>query len=152
MITDIRKTGARIHLIDDGDVSAGIATCFEDTGIDLLVGTGGAPEGVITAAAVKCMDGDFQGRLKFRNEEEKQRAKQMGVLDLDKIYTRDELAGGSVMFVATGVTDGPFLKGVKTLSGNRALTHSVVMRSSSGTIRYVEAEHNFHKKPMKFNK
>jgi len=147
LIAEVRKTGARVHLIGDGDVSAAIATGWLDTGIDLLIGIGGAPEGVISAAAMQCLGGDFQGRLKFRNEEEKERARRMGVKDLTKKYTVDELAAGSVMFVATGVTDGPFLKGVKTLPGRQARTHSVVMRSITGTIRTIEAHHNLTKKP-----
>lgn len=147
LIEEVRKTGARIHLIGDGDVSAAIATAWPDSGIDLLMGIGGAPEGVISAAAMQCLGGDFQGRLKFRNEEEKERAKRMGVKDLEKKYLVDELAHGSVMFVATGVTDGPFLKGVKTLPGRQAKTHSVVMRSQTGTIRTIEAHHKLNQKP-----
>ena len=148
LIKAVRKTGARIHLIGDGDVSAAIATAWPDSGIDLLMGIGGAPEGVISAAAMQCLGGDFQGRLKFRNDEEKQRALKMGITDLTQKYTVDELAKGSVMFVATGVTDGPFLKGVKTLPGRQAKTHSVVMRSATGTIRHIEASHNFNIKMM----
>jgi fructose-1,6-bisphosphatase class II len=144
VIREVRETGARIRLIGDGDVSAGIATCWEDSGIDLLMGIGGAPEGVITAAALKCLGGDFQGRLKFRNEGEKERALRMGVKDIEKKYTRDELVRGDVLFCATGVTDGPLLKGVRTLPGHRAKTHSVVMRSQTGTIRHIEAMHNFN--------
>jgi fructose-1,6-bisphosphatase class II len=147
LIAEVRKTGARIHLIGDGDVSAAIATAFEKSGIDLLIGIGGAPEGVISAAALQCMGGDFQGRLKFRNDSEKSRAQKMGITDLTKKYTIDELARGSVMFCATGVTDGPLLKGVKTLPGKQAKTHSIVMRSLTGTIRNIEAHHQLAKKP-----
>lgn len=147
LIQEVRRTGARIRLIGDGDVSAGIAPCWPDSGIDLLLGVGGAPEGVITAAAQKCLGGDFQGRLKFRTPEERERAQKMGVKDLDQRFTRDELARGSVMFCATGVTDGPLLQGVRTLPGNRAQTHSIVMRSATGTVRRVLAEHNFSTKP-----
>jgi fructose-1,6-bisphosphatase II len=143
LIQEVRKTGARIRLIGDGDVSAGIAPCWEDTGIDLLMGTGGAPEGVITAAAIRCLGGDFEGRLKFRSPEERARAVKMGVSDPDRVFKLEDLAKGSVMFCATGVTDGPLLKGVRTLPGDRAQTHSIVMRSVSGTVRRVEAEHNF---------
>ena len=143
LIQQVRKAGARIRLIGDGDVSAGIAPCWEESGIDLLMGVGGAPEGVITAAALKCLGGDFQGRLKFRNDEERSRAIKMGIKDLDKVYRLEELAQGSVMFCATGVTDGPLLKGVRALPGHRAQTHSIVMRSATGTVRRVEAEHNF---------
>lgn len=147
LIDEVRQTGARIQLIGDGDVSAAIAAAWPESGIDLLVGIGGAPEGVISAAALQCLGGDFQGRLKFRNEEEKARAKKMGILDLDRKYSIDELAKGSVMFCATGVTDGPLLKGVKILPGRLAITQSVVMRSATGTIRTVEAHHNLSKKP-----
>ncbi len=147
IISRARRLGARIRLIGDGDVSAGIATCWEDSGVDLMLGTGGAPEGVITAAALKCLGGDFQGRLIFRNEDERARAHRMGVTDLDRIYRRDELARGQVMFCATGVTDGPLLKGVRVLPGQRASTHSLVMRSRTGTIRRIEAEHNLMLKP-----
>lgn len=148
LIYKVRSTGARIRLIGDGDVSAGIATCWEESGIDLLIGIGGAPEGVITAAALKCMNGDFQGRLIFHKNEERERALKMGIKDLTKAYTRDELAQGPVMFCATGVTDGPLLEGVRMLSGNRAKTYSVVMRSATGTIRHIEALHNFELKSL----
>lgn len=147
LIAQVRKTGARIRLIGDGDVSAGIATCSESSGIDLLLGTGGAPEGVITAAANKCLGGDFQGRLMFRNDHERERATAMGLRDLNRVFKMEELAKGSVMFCATGVTDGPLLNGIRTLPGNRATTHSIVMRSMTGTVRRVEAEHNFNIKP-----
>lgn len=147
LIQEVRKSGARIRLIGDGDVSAGIAPCWPESGIDLLMGIGGAPEGVITAAALKCLGGDFQGRLKFRSAEEKARAENMGVKNCERVFTRDELANGSVMFCATGVTDGPLLMGVRTLPGNRANTHSIVMRSATGTVRRIEAEHNFTTKP-----
>ena len=144
LIAEVRKTGARIRLIGDGDVSAGIATCWPDSGIDLLMGIGGAPEGVITAAANKCLGGDFEGRLKFRNEEERARAVKMGLQDPDRIFAMEDLAKGSVMFCATGVTDGPLLKGVRALSGDRSSTHSIVMRSATGTVRRIEADHNFN--------
>jgi len=143
LISEVRKTGARIHLIGDGDVSAAVATGWEESGIDLLMGIGGAPEGVISAAAMRCLGGDFQGRLKFRNEEEKQRALKMGVKDLNQKFKLEDLAKGHVMFCATGVTDGPLLKGVKILAGGRAKTQSIVMRSQTGTIRNVDAYHNF---------
>ena len=143
LIAEVRKTGARIHLIDDGDVSAAVATAWAESGIDLLMGIGGAPEGVISAAAMRCMGGDFQGRLKFRNENEKERARKMGIVDLDKKFTLDELANGPVLFCATGITDGPLLKGVKLSAGGRARTQSIVMRSQTGTIRTIDAYHNF---------
>jgi len=148
LIAQVRKTGARIHLIQDGDVSAAIATAWGDTGIDMLLGTGGAPEGVISAAAMKCLGGDFQGRLKFRNEEEKARALKMGVKDLDRAYRIDELAPGDVMFVATGVTHGPLLDGVRFLANERVQTHSIVMRSKTGTIREIRAYHHLTRKPL----
>lgn len=144
LIQRVRASGARIRLIGDGDVSAGIAPAIEDSGIDLLMGIGGAPEGVIAAAGLKCLGGDFQGQLHFRNPEERERAKRMGIQDPDKIFKLEELARGSVMFCATGVTDGPLLKGVRTLPGNRSSTHSIVMRSQTGTVRRIEAEHNFN--------
>ncbi|AZZ36719.1 fructose-bisphosphatase class II [Bdellovibrio sp. qaytius] len=143
LIAEVRKAGARIHLIGDGDVSAAVAAAWPDSGVDVLFGIGGAPEGVISAAAMRCLGGDFQGRLKFRNEEEKERALRMGIKDLNKKYSIDELASGKVMFCATGVTDGPFLKGVKVYPGRKARTHSVVMRSQTGTIRNVETFHDF---------
>ncbi len=147
LIAEVRKTGARIQLIGDGDVSAAVACAWPESGIDMLIGIGGAPEGVISAAALQCLGGDFQGRLKFRNDEEKSRALRMGVKDLEKKYKIDELANGPVMFCATGVTDGPLLKGVKTLPGHQAKTHSIVMRSQTGTIRTIEAHHELNKKP-----
>ncbi|MGZ3771483.1 MAG: class II fructose-bisphosphatase [Bdellovibrio sp.] len=147
LIAEVRMTGARINLIGDGDVSAAVASSWPDSGIDLLLGIGGAPEGVISAAAMQCMGGDFQGRLKFRNDEEILRAKRMGLSDPTKKFTIDELANGSVMFIATGVTDGALLKGVRFMSEGRAKTHSIVMRSATGTIRTIEAEHILNRKP-----
>lgn len=147
MIARVRAIGARISLIGDGDVSAAIATSWQTSGIDLLMGIGGAPEGVISAAALKCLGGDFQGRLQFRNDDERARARRMGIEDLDKAYRLDELASKPVMFCATGVTNGPLLKGVRFLPGRRALTHSVVMRSATGTVRTIEAEHALDRKP-----
>jgi fructose-1,6-bisphosphatase II len=111
------------------------------------MGTGGAPEGVISAAAMRCVDGDFQGRLRFRSKEEEARALRMGVKDLHKIYTAEELASGDVMFAATGVTTGDFLKGVRFFH-NGCETHSIVMRSKTGTVRHITATHRFDKKPM----
>jgi fructose-1,6-bisphosphatase class II len=146
LIAEVRAAGARIWMIGDGDVSAAISTCKPDSGVDVLMGIGGAPEGVIAAAALRCMGGDFQGRLAFRNEEEKARATKMGVTDLKKTYKIEELASGNVLFCATGVTQGTFLNGVRFFKGG-AFTHSVVMRSQSGTIRYIETEHHFDRKP-----
>lgn len=147
LIKEVRAAGARIRLIEDGDVAAAIATCFEESGVDVLMGTGGAPEGVISAAGIRCVDGDFQGRLRFRNKEEEERATKMGVKDLHRIYRADELASGDVMFAATGVTTGDFLKGVRFFA-NGAETHSIIMRSKTGTVRRITATHRLDKKPM----
>lgn len=146
IISEVRRAGARIWLIGDGDVSAAIATCVPESGVDVLVGTGGAPEGVIAAAALRCVGGDFQGRLIFRKEEERERARKMGIQDLERIYKIDELARGNVMFCATGVTQGTLLNGVRR-TRHGAKTHSVVMRSESGTVRFIEADHHFERKP-----
>jgi fructose-1,6-bisphosphatase class II len=146
LISDVRSAGARIQLIGDGDVAASLACCDPASGVDMLLGTGGAPEGVIAAAALRCMGGDFQGTLKFRSEEEKGRAAKMGITDFEKIYAIDELAAGNVMFVATGVTTGTFLDGVRFYPWG-ATTHSIVMRSESGTVRRIQAEHHFDTKP-----
>ncbi len=146
LIAEVRTSGARIKLIGDGDVSAAISTCFPETGVDVLMGIGGAPEGVIAAAALRCCGGDMQGQLKTRNDKEIERAKKMGIADTTKVFAIDELAKGNVMFAATGVTSGDFLKGVRFFKGGAA-THSVVMRSKSHTIRYIEATHHFEHKP-----
>lgn len=147
LIEEVRKAGARIKLIPDGDVSAAIATAKEESGVDVLMGIGGAPEGVIAAAALRCVGGDMQGRLKPRNDDEVMRAKKMGIKDINKIYHIEELAKGDVMFAATGVTDGDFLRGVRFFGGG-AETHSVVMRSKTRTIRYITATHYFKHKPI----
>lgn len=146
LINEIRATGARIQLIGDGDVSAAIATATPDSGIDVLFGTGGAPEGVISAAALQCLGGDFQGVLKFKDAAEIERAKKMGISDPLKVFKIDDLARGNVMFCATGVTNGNFLDGV-VFKPWGAMTHSLVMRSESGTVRHIRAEHHFDKKP-----
>lgn len=146
LIAEVREAGARIRLITDGDVAPAVAATQPDTGIDMLMGTGGAPEGVIAAAAVRCMGGDMQGQLKFRSEEEALRAEKMGIKDRNRIYALNELAQGQVMFAATGVTDGSLLRGVHFFGGG-ATTHSVVMRSKSGTARFIEARHHFDRKP-----
>ncbi len=151
LISRVRKLGARILLIGDGDVSAGIATSWQETGIDMLLGIGAAPEGVITAAALKCLGGDFLGKMVWQNDEEIKRAYKMGVEDPHRIYHRDDLAKGDVMFCATGVTDGPLLKGVRYLSNRRILTQSVVMRSKTGTVRFIDSQHNMHLKPSFFS-
>lgn len=146
LIEQIRAAGARIQLIGDGDVAGAIATCMPDSGVDILFGIGGAPEGVIAAAALRCLGGEFQGILKPRNEGETKRALAMGIKDINKIFKIDELASGDVMFCATGVTNGTFLKGVMFRPWG-AITHSMVMRSLSGTIRQITAEHHFDRKP-----
>lgn len=146
LIAKVRETGARIMLIGDGDVSAVIATTSPETGVDVYMGTGGAPEGVLAAAALRSIGGQMQGRLLFRNDEEKARAARWGVTDLSRKYGMMDLAKGDVMFAATGVTTGPMLRGVRRFPGG-AYTHSVVMRSKTGTVRYMEAHHNFRTKP-----
>jgi fructose-1,6-bisphosphatase II / sedoheptulose-1,7-bisphosphatase len=146
LIDGVRKAGARIVLIGDGDVSAVIATTDPDTGIDVYVGNGGAPEGVLAAAALQCIGGSMLGRLVFRNDDEKARGEKWGIKDFNKIYTTDDLAkGDNVMFAATGVTDGTMLRGVRMFPGG-AKTSSIIMRSKSGTVRRVEATHNFKRK------
>ncbi len=146
LINEVRGAGARIRLIGDGDVSAAIATASEGTGVDMLMGIGGAPEGVIAAAALRCLGGDIQGILKFRNDGERERARQMGISDENCVYTIDKLAKGNVMFIATGVTNGSYLQGVRYFGGG-AHTHSIVMRSETGTIREIRASHHFAQKP-----
>jgi len=145
MIGKVREAGARIQLISDGDVAGVIATSRPDTGVDLYMGIGGAPEGVLAAAALRSIGGQMQGRLLFSAAEEKSRAQRMGIKDLNHKYVLDELAKGDVMFAATGVTDGSMLKGVRRFPGG-ATTHSIVMRSKTGTVRMVEAHHNFTRK------
>jgi len=146
LIKEVRQAGARIRLIGDGDVSAAIATTKPETGIDLLLGIGGAPEGVLAAAALRCVGGEFQGRLAPRNNEEIERAKKMGVSDIKKKFSIEELAAGDVMFAATGVTDVDYLDGVHFFPGG-ATTQSVVMRSKTRTIRIINATHYFQHKP-----
>jgi fructose-1,6-bisphosphatase class II len=147
LIKEVRQAGARIRLIGDGDVSAAIATTKPETGIDLLLGIGGAPEGVLAAAALRCAGGEFQGRLAPRNNDEIERAKKMGVTDIKKKFKIDELARGDVMFAATGVTDGDYLQGVHFFAGG-ATTQSVVMRSRTRTVRVINATHYFDHKPI----
>jgi fructose-1,6-bisphosphatase II len=146
LIAEVRKAGARIRLITDGDVGGAIATADLATGIDVLFGVGGAPEGVLAAAALRCTGGDMQGILKPRNDEEVARAARMGIKDLNHVYSIDELARGDVMFAATAVTDGFLLRGVR-FTGAGAETHSVVMRSRSGTVRFIRARHRFEQVP-----
>lgn len=142
-IAKLREAGCRVQLIPDGDVAGVIATATAMTGIDMYLGIGGAPEGVLAAAALRCIGGQMQSRLLFDGEDEqKERAKRMGISDLNRKYTLIDMAKGDVMFAATGVTDGSMLKGVKRWPGG-ASTHSIVMRSATGTVRWIEAQHNF---------
>ena len=145
LIAKVREAGARIMLIGDGDVSGVIATSDPETGIDIYMGSGGAPEGVLAAAALRCIGGQMQGRLLFRNDDERGRAHRLGITDLNRKYDLLDLAHGDVMFAATGVTNGSMLKGVRRFPGG-AFTHSVVMRSKTGTVRRVEADHDFTRK------
>jgi fructose-1,6-bisphosphatase II len=148
LIRSVREVGARIKLIQDGDLSAAIATGFPETGVDVLMGTGGASEGVLAAAALQCLGGDMQGRLKARDDQEGERAHRLGIKDLDRIYRIGDLAhAGDIMFAATGVTDGDLLRGVRFFGGG-ARTHSVVMRYRSGTVRFIEATHRFDRRPV----
>ena len=145
LIAKVREAGARIQLILDGDVAGVIATARPETGVDMYVGIGGAPEGVLAAAALRSTGGQMQGRLLFSKQEEKTRAQRMGIKDLNHKYDLEEMAKGDVMFAATGVTDGSMLRGVRRFPGG-ATTHSIVMRSKTGTVRVVEASHNFTRK------
>ena len=138
--------GVRIILIPDGDVSGIIATSNPNSGIDMYIGVGGAPEGVLAAAALRCIGGQMQARLKFNHEYEIERANKLGITDLNKKYLLRDLASGDSMFAATGVTDGSMLKGVRIV-GDKAYTESIVMRSVSGTVRTITATHNLLRKP-----
>ena len=142
LIAKVREAGARIVLIGDGDVSGVIATSTGDSGIDIYMGSGGAPEGVLASAALRAIGGQIQGRLLFRNDDEKARARKWGITDLNRKYSMTDMAKGDVMFAATGVTSGSMLKGVRRFH-NGAETHSIVMRSKTGTVRWVSAHHNF---------
>lgn len=148
MIQEIRRVGARIKLFGEGDVAAAIATGFEDTGIDILMGIGGAPEGVIAAAALKCMGGELQGKLNPMSDEEVERCRELGWSkeDIKKVLTLEDLVkGDEVFFAATGISDGDLLKGVVYYGNNSAKTHSVVMRAKTGTIRFIEVRHKLDK-------
>jgi fructose-1,6-bisphosphatase II / sedoheptulose-1,7-bisphosphatase len=145
LIAKVREAGARIMLISDGDVSGVIATARPESGVDIYMGSGGAPEGVLAAAALRCIGGFMQGRLIFRNDDERERAKRCGISDFNRKYGLLDLAKGDVMFAATGVTGGTMLQGVRRFAGG-AVTHSMVMRSKTGTVRIIEAQHNFHRK------
>jgi fructose-1,6-bisphosphatase II / sedoheptulose-1,7-bisphosphatase len=149
MIKACRAAGARITLIGDGDVAGVINVSQREAGIDIYMGSGGAPEGVLAAAALRCIGGQMQGRLMFEDEDQVARARTMGITDPKRIYSVEEMARGNVMFAATGVTSGAMLRGVRRFAGG-AYTHSIVMRSKSGTVRYVEGHHNFARKPSAF--
>jgi fructose-1,6-bisphosphatase II / sedoheptulose-1,7-bisphosphatase len=142
LIAELRAVGCGIMLIPDGDVAGVIATTNPDTTIDVYMGSGGAPEGVLAAAALRCVGGQFKGRLLFRNDDERSRARKWGIEDLNKVYDLTELARGDCIFAATGVTDGSLLDGVKRRKGGIMTTESVVMRASSGTVRWVKGEHH----------
>ncbi len=146
VIAACRKLGCRVKLFPDGDVGAAIATCFEDSGVDVLCGIGGAPEGVLAAAALKCLGGEMQARLYAHTEGEKKQAESDP--DYGKVLTIDDLASGDdVLFIATGVTDGDMVNGVKFMPDGRVKTHTIVMRSKTGTVRYIEAIHDMEHKP-----
>ena len=146
LIAQVRASGARIMLITDGDVAGIIATSEPDTGVDLYLGSGGAPEGVLAAAALRCIGGQMQARLTFRNDDERQRAYRLGITDLNRKYVLEELASGHVIFAATGVTDGTMLEGVKRRPDGSVWTESVVMRSASGSVRWVKTKHGRDKR------
>jgi fructose-1,6-bisphosphatase II / sedoheptulose-1,7-bisphosphatase len=141
LIAELRGLGCGVVLIGDGDVAGVIAVTDETTTIDMYMGSGGAPEGVLAAAALRCVGGQFNGRLLFRNDDERARARKWGITDLNKVYKLEELAKGDCIFAATGVTDGSLLQGVKYLKGGKMTTESVVMRASSGTVRWIKGEH-----------
>lgn len=147
IIEEVRSAGARIKLISDGDVAAAINTAFEDTGVDILFGSGGAPEGVLAAVALKCLGGEIQGKLLPQNDEELARCQQMGIEDVSRVlYMEDLVKGEDAIFAATGVTDGELLKGVR-FKGTSGTTQSVVMRAKSGTVRFIDGKHSLKKKP-----
>jgi fructose-1,6-bisphosphatase II len=147
LIQEVRDAGARIKLITDGDVAGAINAAFDHTGVDILLGIGGAPEGVISAVALKCLGGDFQGRLVPQNEEELERCKKMGIADPNQILLLEDLVkGDDAIFAATGVTDGELLKGVR-FSGSKAMTQSLVMRAKTGTVRFIDGQHRLDIKP-----
>lgn len=148
LIHRIRETGARIKLFGAGDIATAISTCFPQAGIDMMLGIGGAPEGVIAAAALKAMGGVFQGKLVPEDEEQAIRCREMGIEKVDRIWEMDDLVrGDDCMFAATGVTDGDFLRGVMQMSKGQVKTHSVVMRAETGTIRFINAIHKVDRKP-----
>lgn len=151
LVQEVRDCGARIKLISDGDVSGGISTCLPDTGVDMLMGIGGAPEGVLTAAAMKCLGGEIQAKLWFPDDAARDKAIEQG-LEPEKVYFTENLAGGDeIIFAATGITDGELLKGVR-YQGDRAITHSVIMRARTRTVRFVESFHDLRFKTVRSQK
>ncbi|TVX89717.1 class II fructose-bisphosphatase [Paenibacillus agilis] len=149
MIQTLRRMGARIKLLSDGDVAGAMAPAFPETGIDMYVGSGGAPEGVLAAAALKCLGGQIQGRLMPANAADYERCKFMGMDDPRKVLTMDDMVGTEdVIFAATGITPGEFLEGVRYLPGNRVETHSMVMRAATRTIRHIKSLHYIPNKPL----
>lgn len=147
IIKQVRECGARIRLITDGDVAPAVACAIDGSGIDMMIGIGGAPEGVLAAAALRCMGGELQGRLWPENDMDIERALKLGVKDVNKLLTLDDLVKtDDIFFAATGITEGPLLRGV-TFNGEGATTHTVVMRGKTGTVRFIEAKHYFAKKP-----
>jgi fructose-1,6-bisphosphatase II len=145
-VNELRKIGARIKLISDGDLSAALTTTREDSGIDLLLGTGGAAQGILAATALRCLGGEIQGRFRPRNQEEANQLRRMGIQDFQRKYAAEEMAQGNVVFAATGVTSGDYLKGVWFFKGG-AVTNSVVMRSKTRTVRFMETFHHFEDQP-----
>lgn len=146
LIAEVRQAGARIKLLADGDVAAGIATAKPDAGIDILLGMGGSSQGILTAAAIRCIGGDMQARLVPRNEEEATRCREAGIEDVSRKLPLEAMASGSIMFAATGITGGDLLRGVRFFRGG-ATTNSLVMRSRTHTLRFIEAVHRFDLKP-----
>ncbi len=147
LIQEIRESGARIKLIPAGDVAAAINTAFENTGVDILLGSGGAPEGVLAAVALKCLGGELQGKLVPSNDDEIERCVEMGISDLNRVFCMNDFCSGDdAIFAATGATDGELLKGVQ-FKGSKATTQSLVMRAKSGTVRFIDGEHSLQKKP-----
>ncbi len=148
IISDLRRCGCRIQLISDGDVAPAVACAIPGSGVDAMIGIGGAPEGVIAAAALKCLGGDMQGRLWPEDDEDRARMEELGVADDNKLLTMEDMAkGDEIMFAATGISTGPLLRGV-VYHGSYAVTHSLVLRAKTGTMRFIEATHDFSKKPL----
>ncbi len=147
LIDQVRACGARIQLISDGDVSPAVACAFDNTGVDIMMGVGGAPEGVLAAAALKCLGGEMQGRLWPENDADVERARVLGISDINRLLTMEDLVkGDEVIFAATGITSGSLLEGVR-FTDQGAYTHTVVIRGKTGTVRFIKAQHRFDKKP-----